>query len=127
MLKKKLQFQLFILIVLGLTFTVGQAEAKCSNVGNSRYSPITNDTVERELACDAAGGKMTFKPGTGYAFTGTSVVRRASNGSVQAFSHGFTYKPKAGFSGSDRFSMRVCGTKANQSGCSTLNYSVTVN
>jgi hypothetical protein len=116
-----------MLATLGIVLTAGSVEAKCSNVGKSPYSPITNDTVFRDLACDAKGGKVSFSPGAGYAFTGTSVARGASNGSVLAFSHGFGFTPKVGFKGQDRFVMRVCGTKGGQSGCSTLNYTVTIN
>lgn len=104
----------------------GAAEAKCSNVGTSPYNPVSNDTVSRNVACDFKGGKVNFKPGAGYTFTGTSVVRGASHGSVKAFSHGYTYTPKTGFKGQDGFSIRVCGSKGGQSGCSTLNYTATV-
>jgi hypothetical protein len=103
------------------------AEAKCTNVGRSPFSPATNDTVSRSLACDSKGGKVSFSPGAGYVFTATTVSRASSNSTVRPFSHGYTYTPKAGFVGQDSFSMRVCGSRDGQSGCSTLNYNVVVN
>lgn len=37
------------------------------------------------------------------------------------------YRPKAGFKGSDRFSLRVCGKGSLNRGCSTITYLISVN
>ncbi len=124
--KDAIRITTMAILLIAPILTAGKAEAKCSNIGKSPYNPVSNDTVSRSVACDFKGGKVNFKPGAGYAFTGTSVLREASHGSVKAFSHGYTYKPKTGFKGQDSFSIRVCGSKGGQSGCSTLNYTATV-
>jgi hypothetical protein len=69
-----------------------------------------------------------YVPGTpGLRLTSASVVGQPSHGTL-ASSGGlkFRYQPTAGFKGADRYVIRVCGTSPKGSGCSTLNYRVTL-
>jgi hypothetical protein len=57
-----------------------------------------------------------------------SVVSPARNGNASVAQSGaITYMPKAGFAGSDGFTLQVCGKSDAGSGCSTIHYHVTIN
>ena len=56
------------------------------------------------------------------------VVTPARNGNASVAQSGaITYTPKAGFTGSDGFTLQVCGKSNAGSGCSTIHYHVTIN
>jgi hypothetical protein len=63
----------------------------------------------------------------GTMFTGASVAVTPSHGSLtQTGEYEFKYQPAAGFKGSDRYALEVCGESNAGSGCSVLTYQVTV-
>jgi len=60
-------------------------------------------------------------------FTSVSIAARPSNGTLTDLGAiRFRYKPRAGFKGVDRYSIRVCGKDSAGSGCATVTYNITV-
>lgn len=63
----------------------------------------------------------------GVMFTGASIATAPRHGTLtQTDEYEFKYQPAAGFKGSDRYAVEVCGESDAGSGCSTLTYLVTV-
>ena len=59
--------------------------------------------------------------------TSGSIASPPANGSLSSIGAlQFRYKPKAGFKGADKSALRICGTESAGSGCSTINYTITV-
>jgi hypothetical protein len=60
-------------------------------------------------------------------FTNASIVEQPNNGTFeQTGSFAFKYQPKAGFSGTDEYAIKVCGHNSQRAGCATVTYRVTV-
>jgi hypothetical protein len=56
-----------------------------------------------------------------------AIVSKPQYGSLlQPSRSSFDYKPKAGFKGQDKFSLKVCGQHNSRAGCATVSYIVTV-
>lgn len=101
------------------------AEAKCQWTG-SGFQPVENDTRTYVGTCDEKGRQATFTPGAGYFFKSVSVASRPRNGKLETFKYGFEYRPKKGYRGPERFAVKVCATRDERQGCSTLVYELTV-
>jgi hypothetical protein len=56
-----------------------------------------------------------------------SIARPPAHGVLEQKGLRFRYKPTPGFQGTDRYSVKVCGTSRAATGCSTITYNVTVN
>lgn len=99
------------------------AEAKCQLTPfNFRFGTDASAT----WACDAKGGGVRFSPGAGL-FESLTVAQGPARGKVTPNGKAaFTYRPAGGFTGADKFIIRICGTSAVSKGCSNITYSVTV-
>lgn len=103
------------------------AMGKCSSVSQLSFRPDTNDVQSVSAVCDSHGiGLKQFTPGFGYEFTRVFVASSPRHGTLKTHSFGYEYRPRPGFSGDDGFALKVCAVKDGVSGCSTLNYSVTI-
>jgi hypothetical protein len=92
-----------------------------------QFYPAQNDTATAVETMDAAGCLNQFRAGGKAMFTEASIVSKPHNGTLsQTGGFAFTYKPKVGFKGSDSYSLKVCGTSPQGTGCSTINYQATV-
>jgi hypothetical protein len=69
-----------------------------------------------------------FRSGGNTSFKKLFLVSPPQHGSVSLGQGGYyTYRPNAGFRGSDPFQMRVCGKEGTIEGCADLQYTATVN
>jgi hypothetical protein len=80
-------------------------------------------TIQQGKTCSGsytAGGTWTFKR--------LYLVQAPAHGKVQLREGGtYFYTAPAGFTGSDPFTLRVCGKEGNIDGCANLVYNMTVN
>ena len=89
-----------------------------------RDSVTITETIVGGAACNHSYMPL---PGSSMQLTGASIVNQPSHGSlVQSGGLKFTYRPENGFTGSDRYSINVCGNGSHGSGCSHLTYQITV-
>jgi len=113
---------------VGLFGVISTADAACTMARSDYgYRPNQNDTLDMEMTCDIKGtGHWRNTPGSGYEMTGISVVSNPHNGTLKAWGNrSWRYTPKG--TGSDSFSIKQCATlNRDASGCSTLNYKITI-
>jgi len=110
----------------GLALSASAAVADCNVIGG-RFHPNQNDVLNLSGVMPAGSECIhRIRALNTYKFASASVVAAPHNGTlspIEAFS--FRYQPKAGFRGSDEYSVRVCGVR--QGACSMLMYRMTVN
>jgi hypothetical protein len=87
--------------------------------------------VAATMTTGAAGCFRIFHIGKaikhGIVLKGVVIVDQPQNGSlIQPSKSSFDYKPKAGFKGQDKFSLKICGQENGRSGCVTVGYGITV-
>ena len=110
----------------GLALYASAAVADCNVIGG-RFHPNQKDVLNLSGVM-SAGSTCIHKVRAlnTYRFASASVVSAPHNGTLSPIeSFSFRYQPKAGFRGSDEYSVRVCGMR--QGACSMLMYRMTVN
>jgi hypothetical protein len=79
-------------------------------------------TIKQGQTCSgsySAGGTMTFKR--------LYLLQAPSHGTVRLREGGkYFYTAPVGYSGSDNFKLRICGTEGTIEGCTNLSYNMTV-
>jgi hypothetical protein len=110
----------------GLALSASAAVADCNVIGG-RFHPNQRDTLNLSGVMSAGSTCIhRIRARNTYRFASASVVSAPHNGTLSAIeSFSFRYQPKAGFHGSDEYSVRVCGMR--QGACSMLMYRMTVN
>ena len=113
-----------------LPFAVGilissAAAAEC------RSSPVRyllrGDSVAVSLsglkgeACNAS-----WRVGGAASIASADLADRPKNGQATVTSSNVKYTPKAGFAGTDAFSVKLCGSNRQGQGCSTLQFTVSL-
>jgi hypothetical protein len=110
----------------GLALCASAADAECSVIGG-RFHPNQKDVLNLSGVMSAGSTCIhRVHARNTYRFASASVVAAPHNGTlspIEAFS--FRYQPRAGFRGSDEYSVRVCGMR--QGACSMLMYRMMVN
>ena len=93
------------------------------------FNPPQNDSVSTSVVItNRSSCIIRFRSFSYLVFDSVSVSSRPGSGTVnQVSAMEFRYRPKAGFKGSDRFSLRVCGKGRTNAGCSTVTYLISVN
>jgi len=93
-----------------------------------RFHFTQNESVSTTgLSTGGSRCRMPIQAGSSSEFTSVAVVTRPSHGSLtQLRAYRFNYQPAPGFRGVDQYAIRVCGKGASGSGCSTINYAITV-
>jgi hypothetical protein len=92
------------------------------------FRPPHNDSVST-TAFITGGGRCVhrYRSFSMLQYTSASIVSRPAHGTLEQRPLRFRYTPQPGFKGTDRYSVKVCGTATAGSGCSTITYNVTVN
>jgi hypothetical protein len=104
------------------------ASAKCST-DRYRFAVEKNDiagVTMKGSPGDHCNTSFRSSPESTLKLTSATVTSPAKNGEASASTSGMTYVPKTGFSGTDAFTVKVCGENKAGKGCSTLNVSVTL-
>ena len=86
------------------------------------FHPEKNDGVMVDVIIDA-GSSCThnFGEGAGYKFTAITFEHEPDHGKlVKAGANRFIYTPDKGFTGKDAYLFRICASKGEQKGCSTV-------
>jgi hypothetical protein len=104
------------------------ADAACRIMG-FRFYPAQNDSVSTTgVITGGTACTHPFRAGGTLRFNSASIASRPSNGTLtQTGALSFRYQPRAGFKGSDQYSLKVCGTGRSGIGCSTITYRMTIN
>jgi hypothetical protein len=113
--------RLWLTIAALLGLSCGSASAGCL-YKNFEFHPEKNDGVVVDVIVDA-GSFCTHNFGRGedYTFTGIDVVHAPENGKLVPAGHNrFIYTPDKGFKGKDAYIFRICATKGEGKGCSTV-------
>ena len=113
--------------MIALAAMTSAAMADCRTIA-FRFSPPQNDSVST-TGVVTKGSSCTHRFGSFSTLEMTSgaIVTRPGNGTLSEIGAlQFRYTPKAGFRGTDRYAVRICGRGASGSGCSTLTYNITV-
>jgi hypothetical protein len=115
-------------VVLFAFVTMGSsaALAACKTAPN-KFDFSKNDTASISVTMDTKGCRHRFATEKGEKISAASIVAMPQNGTLKkAGNLAFRYQPKSGFSGSDQYTLKVCGSTPGGKGCSTLNYSATI-
>jgi hypothetical protein len=122
---------LVLATAFGMLGTVGlasQASATCEVTGDTFYLHM-NDSTRHTAKTDKNGCDLHFiSSGKKTRFSSAAIVTKPKNGALHKIAHlEFRYHPNDGFTGSDEFSLKLCGKTPKGKGCSTLNYTAQVN
>ena len=122
-----MRFPVFILVAfVGMVGVESSAQAACSTARFS-FFPAQNDHVTASTDSDSKGCTHRYRAGSTSVFTEASIVATPKHGSlVKTENFGFKYTPTAGFTGTDVYSIKVCGKNIQGSGCSTITYETVV-
>jgi hypothetical protein len=92
-----------------------------------RFFPAQNDSVSTTSFMDGKGCMHRFSSISNLAMTSHEVVTKPRNGTLTAAGAlQFRYLPRAGYKGSDSYTVRICGRGNDGAGCSTITYNVTI-
>jgi RHS repeat-associated protein len=101
----------------------------CGDALGPIYHPDKRDSVPRTMT-DVGGAvcSHTYSPDSGSTLqlTHASIASHPHHGRLTINGLTYTYKPDAGYTGSDHFETDVCGSTDYGSGCSRLIYDVTL-
>ena len=108
-----------------------QRQPRCSEHGlkricfSSKRSPDERSDIR---GCGGATCEATFGSfgGANLTFKRLLLVTPPARGKIKLREGGYYIYTAHSSQGSDKFTLRVCGSQNNSPGCATLNYSVTV-
>jgi hypothetical protein len=109
----------------------GYASAACS-VGPISFQFGSPTPISTVVVSDTNSGEgsclLGFRGGVTVSYDSIRPVTGPTSGKLVQHSSklGWTYTPKAGFKGADKVSLRVCGKYEKNSGCTIINYAITV-
>ena len=117
-----------IIAISALMLSSSIANAACL-ISPFRFYPAQNDSVLTTAAItDGSACTLRFRSLSTLVFDSASVVSRPSNGTLNKVGAlEFVYRPKGGFRGSDKLSVKICGKGTSGAGCSTITYQITIN
>lgn len=102
------------------------AQAACDIKGDIFYLHA-NDSTKHALKTDMHGCDLHFISSGKIDFRTATIMNKPKNGMLEKVAHlEFVYRPNKDFKGSDDFVVKVCGSTQKGKGCSTLNYTATV-
>lgn len=116
-------------VILGLgvlmSFASSGMAAECDRRGGYYLSHDANYpmfiTIKAGTTCEA-----TFRARGNLVFKRLLLVSAPARGKIRLREGGFYIYSAPATAGSDKFTLRVCGSENNSDGCATLDYSVTV-
>ena len=117
----------FFLVAAVTLIMASPADAACIRFMNFNLTSAGpwqgHGSIQQGKTCSGsytAGGTWTFKR--------LYLVQAPARGKVQLREGGtYSYTAPTGFTGSDPFTLRVCGKEGNIDGCANLVYNMTVN
>lgn len=116
-----------VLTLLGIAIVTPQPATAACQWSNMNHYELLNDTLQVVGRCDSAGGGRAFRTDGMEELNSLKVLSHPANGKLEARDGAaFRFRPNPGFSGQDKFSIRVCATYRGIPGCSTLVFAVTV-
>jgi hypothetical protein len=113
-------------VLATIPFMIGAAHASCSG-GTVKFNPAKNDAVSNQITVDQSGCRITYSVAKG-AKVKFDLVTEPRNGALEQDESGaVVYTPRAGYSGSDDFLLKICPELSGKRvGCSSVTYHVTV-
>jgi hypothetical protein len=120
-----LKVGLFALIAIAAITSAAQAD--CRVMGFTFYV-TQNDSVSTTGVSTGGSACTTYiRSFSTVQYTSGTIVSRPGSGTLtESGAYRFRYKPKAGFKGVDRYTIRICGKGVSGSGCSTITHNITV-
>jgi hypothetical protein len=113
-------------LIAAFGFSSQAFAAKCEVTGAIFYMH-KNDASQQTVRTDQHGCDLHFITRKNTRFSSAKIVAKAQNGLLRKIAHlEFRYKPRPGFTGTDKFAIQVCGRTRAGRGCSTLNYDAVV-
>jgi hypothetical protein len=108
-----------------LGFTASPAAADC------RSSPIRYLLQGDSVAVSLSGTKVgtcsaSWRVGGKASITSAGLADRPKNGQATVTTNSVNYTPKVSFAGTDAFSVKLCGSNQQGQGCSTLQFTVSL-
>jgi hypothetical protein len=116
-----------LITLIATTLTTSAAMADCRTIG-FRFYPAQNDSISTTgVTTGGSECRHRFRSLATLQLTSGAIVSRPSNGTLtEIVALQFGYRPKAGYKGMDRYSVRICGRGGGGSGCSTITYNIAV-
>ena len=115
-----------MLVVLAVVLSAHGAQAgMCSRAGTYKLSYEADGPMYLSIK----GGVTVKRPSEGrrnLTFKRLLLVTPPARGKIKLREGGYYIYTAPSSQGSDKFTLRVCGSQNNSPGCATLNYSVTV-
>jgi hypothetical protein len=91
------------------------------------YTDQNDKITTKETSVGGGACVHTFVAKGNATLTGASIADQPSNGTLsQLDAFKFKYQPNNGFTGSDQYTIEVCGDGPNGAGCSQLTWQATV-
>jgi hypothetical protein len=117
-----------VLVALAATAAMTTAALAECRIMAFTFHLSQQDTVSTTGVSTRGSGCVTrLHSGATSAFKSASVASSPGHGTLsEVGTTRITYRPTRGFKGTDRFGVRICGTDRAGSGCSTINYAITV-
>ncbi|HEX4555478.1 MAG TPA: hypothetical protein VH249_15905 [Xanthobacteraceae bacterium] len=115
------------LALLASIAMTGAAAAEC-RIMSFVFHLSQNDSVSTTGVSNRGGACVTrLRSGSTSTFRSAAVAVPPAKGTLTEFgTMRFRYKPSAGAKGTDRYSIRICGTDRAGSGCSTITHVITL-
>jgi hypothetical protein len=103
------------------------AAADCRIIGFT-FRMSQNESVSTTgVSTGGSACSTRFRSGGMSSFRSAAVAAAPAHGTLTEIgTMRFRYKPRPGFKGADRYSIRICGSDRAGSGCATLGYNITV-
>ena len=116
-----------VITLLATIFTASAAMADCRTIGFKFY-PAQNDSISTTgVTTGGSECRHRFRSLATLQMTSGSIVSRPSNGTLTEIGAlQFSYVPRAGYKGTDQYTVRVCGRGGGGHGCSTITYNIAV-
>jgi hypothetical protein len=120
-----------IYVVLALFLSANAATALCRTrpfaFQFDQATPISA-VADSDTSSDPGRCLLGFSGGMTVSYSSITPITRPKSGTLEEHSSklGWIYTPKAGFKGADTVSLRVCGTYEKNTGCTVVNFTITV-
>jgi len=116
-----------LLALIATIAMTSAATADCRTMGVIFHLAQNQSLSTTGVSTNGSACGTYFRSSSLTQFTSASITARPGNGTLSDLgAMRFRYKPRAGFKGVDRYTLRICGKSVAGPGCANITYNITV-